>query len=132
MAGESLAEETGDFGMGQSGADGLADGVVKEVFGCGAAVAGAEFGGAFGHKDAEAAARADGAFALQLAVGLGDGVGVDEVGDGELADRGELVAGDAGAAGHGVLYLADDLLEDRFTAGGVEMEDHGCITVLLQ
>ena len=59
---------------------------------------------------------------LHLAVGAGDGVGVDGEIDGDTADGGELVSGAQGGGGDGGLDLVDELAVDGHAGVGVEAE----------
>ena len=62
---------------------------------------------------------------LELAVRADDGVRVDGEIDGELPDRGQLVAGASGARRDGAEDLVDDLAVRGDTAGQVPMEVRG-------
>ena len=81
--------------------------------------------GAVGDGEAGAADRFEHAVVLQLAIGAGDGVRIDRQLAGQLADAGDQLAGGEGAVGDGEFHLADDLVVDRKSVMGVDLQEHG-------
>jgi hypothetical protein len=66
----------------------------------------------------------DDAFVFQLAIGLGDGVGIDHELLRERPDTGELFAGTQGAGFDRVLHLLHQLEVDGHAERGVGAEQH--------
>ncbi len=77
---------------------------------------------AFSDEDPASAAALEQSFPDEFLVGAGDGIGVDDEGLRESADRGKLVADGEGAHGHGALNLVHDLPENGHIAGGRDGE----------
>ena len=71
------------------------------------------------------AALLDDAGRLQLAIGAGDRVRIDEQLLGQHANRRQFLAGREPARGDQVLHLVDDLQVDRHAVGGGDVDLHG-------
>ena len=80
------------------------------------------FDGVIGDERPGALLGVEDAAQLHLAVGAGDGVGIDGEVDGDAADGGELVSGAQGGSGDGGLDLVDELAVDRDARMGVQAE----------
>ena len=80
------------------------------------------FGRVLGDEGAGALLGIEDAADLHLAVGAGDGVGVDGEIDGYATDGGELVSGAEGLGGDGGEDLVDELAIDGDAGVGVEAE----------
>ena len=88
-----------------------------------AALGGGGFDGVVGDEGSGALLGVEDAAQLHLAVGAGDGVGIDGEIDSDAAYGGELVAGAQGGGGDCGLDLVDELAVDGHA--GVEVEAEG-------
>jgi hypothetical protein len=86
---------------------------------------------AIGDECAGAVPKFDDAVVFELAVGLGDGVGIDHQLLGERTDAGQLVAGAERAGFDGVLHLFHQLQVDGDAGGRIGAEHRHRVTVLL-
>ena len=68
---------------------------------------------------------------FELAVSADDGVGIDGDVDGELADRGKLIAGAKGSGSDAAQDLIDDLAVGGDAAAGIQRELNFAILRLL-
>src|SRR5438876_11204878 len=90
--------------------------------------------GAGRHERAGAVPKLENAVVLELAIGLRDGVRVDDEFFGERTDAGKLVARAKGAGFDGVLHLLHELEVDGNAERGIGAEQHhgNCITDIIQ
>src|SRR5690606_36858783 len=76
------------------------------------------------HRQADACGMLDQVFALEIAIGPSDGVGIDGELAGQFADAGEEIARLEEPVGNGELHLAGDLFVNRDAVATVDLNKH--------